>query len=153
MPIPIFPNLDGQDDPSKRSHFAGWVLGALNSLAEEEYRELFVDDLYDSMAAAWADAGAQFDWLPAAVAELRPDQVANHGLGGDQLSFKLATVRYWATRFLEAPLALRSRLLRRLLDAIDTLLESLLDALGVGSSLKEMKDAIRDSVRFIEDAP
>ena len=145
MPLPVFPNLDDLDDFAKRTQFVDWVLDALRHLVEdEEYRELFVDDLHGDMRAAWNDADGTFDELPEAVAALHPRQVVLHGLAGAQLRFKLATVRYWAERFLGD--GGNGFVLRRLLDSIDTLLDSLLAATGAGSSLKELKDAVRSSV-------
>ena len=146
MPLPDFPNLDDSDDAAKRAQFVRWVLEALKRLVEgQEYRGLFADDLHRDMEAAWNDAVAGFGEFPRAVAALQPEEVDRHGLAGPQLRFKLATVRYWTERF-QGGGENAGFVLRRLLDAIDTLLDSLLAAVGAGSSLKELKDAIRNSV-------
>lgn len=145
MPLPPFPNLDDIDDSAKRSQFVGWVIDALQFLVEDqEYHELFVDGLVGDMDAAWNDARPAFAGFPGAAGELPADRILNHGLAGAQLDFKLATVRYWAGRFGQD--GVNRFVLGRLLDSIDTLLDSLLAAMGVGSSLTELKDAIRNSV-------
>lgn len=148
MPIPAFPDLDNQQDPAKREQFVSWVLETLTSLVtnqDGDDDQLFVQGLRVAMNAAWNEAHAGFAELPAAAAALPLEQVRRHGLAGDQLAFKLATVRYWAGQFQDADQS-PGFVLRRLLDAIDTLLDSLLAAIGVGSSLKELKDAVRDSL-------
>lgn len=80
------------------------------------------------MRDAWEDGaiGQSFDALGNAVSVLHGDQVQRHGLAALQLEFKLATVRHWAGHFRANP---DVEGLRRLLDAIDNLLESLLDAI------------------------
>lgn len=144
MPLPPFPNLDDIDDSAKRSQFVGWVLEALQHLVEDQdYIERFADGLHGDMQAAWNEARPAFAEFPRAAGALPADRILNHGLAGAQLDFKLATVRYWANRF-QGNVA--GFVFRRLLDSIDTLLDSLLAAMGVGSSLTELKDAIRNSV-------
>lgn len=65
-----------------------------------------------------------------------------HGLSGEQLRFKLNNVQLRERVF-------RSNVtfgpLRRLINAIDTLLESILDAVPGGGALKELKDAALDA--------
>ena len=106
---------------------------------------MFEAELREEMRAAWNDASPQFEEVAVAVANLPVDSVRRHGLAGPQLRFKLATVRYWTER-LQGGGANAGFVLRRLLDAIDTLLDSLLAATCAGSSLKELRDAVRDSV-------
>lgn len=65
-----------------------------------------------------------------------------HGLTGDQLRFKLANVQARERRFRLFP---SFRPLRRLIATIDTLLDSIIEVLGVGGALKELKDAAFDA--------
>lgn len=94
--------------------------------------------------------------LADSVANLAPGQVVRHGLGGAQLDFELATVRYWAQRFIDRQSIALDRaakgVLRWLLNAINTLLTSLASAVGAGTALQEMKDAIRDAIAADDDA-
>jgi len=68
--------------------------------------------------------------------------LSSHGLNGAQLQFKLKNVEHRERRFRFRPLA---GPLRRLVQAIDTLLDSILDALHIGKALKELKDGVFDA--------
>lgn len=57
-----------------------------------------------------------------AIDESSDDQLQSHGLTGDQLQFKLANIRIRERRYLRFP---RFRPLRRVIAAIDTLLDSI----------------------------
>ena len=146
MPIQM-PNFEG-DDAEKRAQFVSWVLETLDDLvngADGQYKNLFVPELVVPMRKAW-DEAKQFPGLDDLVAPLNLYQVSVHGLGGSQLDFKLATVRYWVKRFRENHKFSWS-ILRRIFDAIDTLLGSLLSAApGAGTALEELKEAIRNSM-------
>ena len=146
MAISELPDFDNDDDSDKRRKFVSWVEETLSNLVGDEYQGLFVERLRIPMRNAWEDRNQiplGFDALGDAVSGLNSDQVQSHGLAGHQLDFKLATVRHWAGRFHDDP---DVGILRRLLDAIDNLLDSLLDAIGAGSALSELKDAIRDAL-------
>ena len=117
-----------------------WVrktLGHLVAEADSEYRRIFVPDLIAPMQNAWRDVEPEFEVLADSVAHLAPWRIARHGLWGVQLDFKLATVRYWAQRFIEresiAPDRAAKGVLRWLLNAINTLLTSLASAVGAGT--------------------
>jgi hypothetical protein len=71
----------------------------------------------------------------------------SHGLTGKQLRFKLAIIRLRERLFCKLP---KFRPFRSVIGAIDTLLDSIVDALGVGGALKELKDAVLDAT---EDEP
>ena len=96
------------------------------------------------MKAAFEEVKGSFDNLAVQAANIQLTNIQSHGLGGAQLDFKLRTVEFWADRVRHPNIG--SRWIRRLLDAIDTLLDSILDAVGIGSSIKEIKDAIRDAM-------
>ena len=158
MPIGPLPEFDGVDDALKRRDFVLWVkktLGHLVGEADREYWPVFVPDLIGPMAEAWSEAEPDFEVLADSVANLGPGQVLRHGLGGAQLEFKLATVRYWAQRFIDQQSIALNRvakgILRWLLDAINTLLTSLASAVGAGTALQEMKDAVRNAIAADDD--
>ena len=151
MPIQM-PNFQGDDDAAKRAQFVSWVLETLDDLvigADKEYQNLFVPRLVRPMRNAWNEAG-RFPGLADLIANIGPDQVTIHGVGGSQLELKLATVNYWVERFVanqNANVMGSWSILRRIFDAIDTLLGSLLSAApGAGTALEELKEAIRNSM-------
>ena len=158
MPIEPLQEFDGADDADKRRDFVLWVqqtLGHLVGEAEREYGHMFVPDLIRPMQEAWVEAEPEFGALANSVVHLNPADVQAHGLWGAQLEFKLATVRYWAQRFIEQqPIGLNRAvkgILRWLLNAINTLLTSLASAVGAGTVLQEMKDAIRNAIAADDD--
>ena len=147
----------GDADPENRRQFILWTRDVLDLIVQGETD---IDDpiprsLVEPMSTAWGEAKPLFDDLAIAAANIYADRVVLHGLHGSQLRFKLATIQYWAERVNEtARRGLRGKwldFLQRLLTAIDTLLDSILKALGIGSSVKEVKDAIRDSIKDADD--
>lgn len=100
---------------------------------------LFDERLLPPMRAAWEEARPRFDYVAARAAEIGPGAIAEHGLAGRQLQYKLAVVehRNGIFRSLGGVLGFR-----RVIEAIDTLLKSILDAAGVGGGLAEIKDYI-----------
>ena len=158
MPIEPLLEFDGANDADKRRDFVLWVkktLGHLVGEADREYWRVFVPDLIAPMEEAWAEAKSAFEVLADLVVHLNPSQVLAHGLWGAQLEFKLATVRYWAQRFIEQQSIGLNRaakgILRWLLNAINTLLTSLASAVGASTVLQEMKDAIRNAIAADDD--
>jgi len=146
MPISGFPDMAGLNDGQKRRDFVLWVKSILESLAtEEQYQNLFVEELRDSVREAWYDDPEAFDNLSRDVYELDDDKVALHGLGGIQLGIKLRIVNYWAGQFMDIGTTF---ILRKLFDAIDTLLGSLLNALGGGTLLEELKESIWNCLKL-----
>lgn len=89
------------------------------------------------------DRDKHFVRLHEAVAAADPQELERHGLYGAQLKWKLSNINFSLTRFLEQRTA---GLLDRLLDSIDALLDSLLGAVPGGSAVKELKEAVRNSI-------
>jgi|SRR5450631_64623 hypothetical protein len=100
--------------------------------------------LRDTAAAAWRECERDLplDVLQSRVAELSRETRVRHGLYGEQLTYKLATVDLAASRAAVGG----SGWLRKLLELIDNLLESILKALKIDSALKEIKDALLASL-------
>ncbi|MBD7923166.1 hypothetical protein [Xanthomonas bonasiae] len=67
-----------------------------------------------------------------------------HGLTGTQLRYKLSVLQDLAKRMRRVKFPGRFR--PKLVDAIDTILDSLLSAVGAGTALKEIKDMLRAQV-------
>jgi hypothetical protein len=66
----------------------------------------------------------------------------DNGLYGAQLKYKLSTISHAVDMVFSGFTGWK----KKLLDLIDNLLESILSALGVGEALKELKDALVDSL-------
>lgn len=148
MPLPVLPDVsDDASDTQRLVAFVQWVkkfLGALiEDAGQEKLGDVFVPSLLPAMKGAWEEGRQEFDRVATEVAELGPGQLRAHGLHGAQLRFKMATVAHWSSRIL---LPGSRPLIRRILDAIDTLLDSIIEAIPGGTAAKELKDAIRDSI-------
>lgn len=102
-------------------------------------RPLFDERLLPPMRAAWDETRPRFDIVAGRAAEIGPGAIEEHGLAGRQLQYKLAVVehRNGIFRSLGGVLGFR-----RVIETIDTLLKSILDAAGVGGGLAEIKDYI-----------
>jgi len=93
---------------------------------------------------AWLEylEGHPLDRLQRAVAQASQSDLQRYGLAGAQLSYKLAIIEFAGER---AALGTPGWL-RRLLELIDNLLESILKALNVDDALNEIKDALLGSL-------
>lgn len=142
-----YPETGQNSDQDRLIEFVRWTSQALKDIVVLESptgRDLFYSELRDPMLAAWSDVSGRFDGLVLAVEQLPDEVIQRHGLEGAQLEFKLGTVRTSSRLYSRYG---TGRLLRRLLEAIDTLLDSILDATGFGSAISEFKDAVRDSIK------
>jgi hypothetical protein len=108
--------------------------------------ELFEPELLSDMRAAWAEVenADHFANIQRRIRDVT-DQTTwtDHGLNGQQLRFKLAVIRFFHQRYIAIG---GRRLLKKLLDIIDDLLDSILEAIGAGGAISEIKDFIKDSV-------
>ena len=101
-------------------------------------------ELYGSCREAWEELPQSFTVEEAAEQIIKADGrlLVKAGLFGAQLKFKLAALRHrmsqWA-RIINRPV---SKVAYKVLEAIDTVLDSLVQALGVGEALKEVKDVL-----------
>ena len=106
-------------------------------------RQLFHPQLIPSMRAAWKEIDSHFNELESAVRKLNTQQLQQHGFIGKLLDFKLKVAGWSWMRFADFG---GGRLLKKSLGAIDNVLESLIEATGVGSAIKELKDAVMGSI-------
>lgn len=99
---------------------------------------------------AWTEFDQSFDRdnAKAKIRALSDQQLDNAGLRGAQASVKLSLFQRFRNLFTGNRVKDR---LRKLLDAIDTLLESLIEAAGLGHALKEIKEAIKNALDLDED--
>ena len=83
------------------------------------------------------------DSLQAAVSEASEAVLYRNGLYGDQLKYKLGLLHLRARQASGGSI----RSVEKFLDVIDLIMDSLLDALGVGEAIKELIKALRNQVR------
>ncbi len=120
------------------------VLGKLvESERDPQEQLLFLEELLPPMRAAWREVRPHFEELERAIDALPDQQIYRHGFSEGQLDFKLGVVASWWNRFSARG---GRRIAKKLLDAIDNVLDSLIDATGVGGAIKEIKDAINGSI-------
>ena len=109
---------------------------------------LFYDALRSYMRPAWEESRPLFADLIEAIrspdgrSRLSNEAILSRGLWGAQLRFKLSVFRYLHGRHL----TLGKGALRRLLEAIDTLLSSIISAVGGCEGIKEIQEYIEHSL-------
>lgn len=81
----------------------------------------------------------QFERVLTALRAAERDILSLHGLTGAQLRFKLSGIESKERRFRLIPWIWS---LRRLFDAVDNFLKSILTAIGASEAMNELKDAI-----------
>ncbi len=98
-----------------------------------------------SFRAAWREFKEQFSFeqAQATIRTALNDRLVWAGLYGEQLALKLSTVANLRSRYFSLG---GGKWLKKLLDAIDRLLDSLIAATGVDEALKELKDILSDNV-------
>lgn len=125
------------------------VRDLLRQVVRDEGRDhkgnrLLVDELVRPMHDAFRELEEQqhFERLIGGARDLSAEPMHEHGLGGAQLRFKLAAVSFRESLFNELGGVFR---FRWLLDTLEGLLDSIIDASGTGGAIKEIKEAIRNS--------
>ncbi|MEA2394539.1 MAG: hypothetical protein QOJ82_2430 [Solirubrobacteraceae bacterium] len=126
----------------------GWVVERFAEIQEPD--DPTSGTVVDLASRAWEDilARGELEMLQKAIAsEIYDERLDRVGLSGASLEFKLAVVRAAhddARGGGDEPGPRRRALVRRLLDAIDVVLDSLVGALhGIGEVLREFKGALR----------
>jgi hypothetical protein len=108
-------------------------------------------DLRPLLDDAWPGVDADLRALSARVRVATDAELDRHGLRGAQLHFKLAVIdRLWE-RFRGAAGNRALKWLKKLLKAIDNLLDSLRAILNVGDMAKELKTAIEDILEELQE--
>jgi len=82
------------------------------------------------------------------TAQAAPGAATWAGLYGSQLQLKLFVVRYWREKWdaNKTGFGFGRKILKKLIDAIDTVLGSLIAATGLDEALKELKDILSNSI-------
>ncbi len=146
-----FPRFSGKGDPrSTLVHFMWAVHKFLDELVRSNRdptgRPLFWKQLLKPMRDAWREAEQNhyFSDVESRIRKLTSEKWREHGLYGRQLAFKLAVIRFFLTRYQ----SIGKSILRKLLNIIDDLLKSILEAVGGGGAISELKDFIKDSIEY-----
>jgi hypothetical protein len=140
MPVE-FPGYD--ERAPTRDLLQKYVIAVRDFLAEIiGHPENFYERLREAMQAAWQEVRSEFERLTGAIQSLSDERIRDHGLYGSQLQFKLEAVRHGHERYTQ-----RGRgFLRQFIDIIETLLDSIIDATGVGGPIREFKEYLGHSV-------
>jgi hypothetical protein len=147
MPV-VFPTYGGAGNGRPSLHaFVIAVRDFLNELVTDNQdpsgQFLFAEELLPELRAAWHEIYQEFQRIAEATHQISDAGIHEHGLYGAQLRFKLSVIRFLHRRYTD--LGGRGPL-RRLLGAINTLLKSILSAIGAGEGIKEIKDYIEHAL-------
>lgn len=93
------------------------------------------------------DLQGRFDEVSKKLDEVKIEQLRAVGISGSQLEFKIVAIHFLRRKFRERPLIWKHhpRFLRRLLKAIDSVLDSLSMIMPLTHPIIEFKDAL-DSI-------
>jgi hypothetical protein len=144
MPFPT-----GAEDVSNRELMKRF-LDAVRELLGQALREgrdpkgnpLFYEELLPLLRDGWGGLDGHVERLKAAVDRIPDDRIEDHALDGAEFLMKIRVVRFFADRF-QALGGIGP--FRRLLETLEGLLDSIIDAAGTGGAIKEFKEFVRNS--------
>ena len=135
------------------TQFYGWLDGCYLSNSRTAWREYDVwpairpyAELRSIGASAWLELKESYPLtsLVAKIQETPAEKLRAHGLSGAQLEYKLAVIDVILDKLHSVKFPGRFRV--KLVDAIDTILDSLIAAAGIATALKEIKDMLRHQI-------
>lgn len=131
-----------QEDRRKIARFFRETHRFVTELAREANPAYFPQDLAELIQRAGREFEEEFDLADASkkLREAPADNLREAGLFGSQLELKLAVVDRFKKAFKRLPW---KPILKKLIDAIDSVLDSIVAAVGIGEALKELKDILR----------
>ncbi len=138
----------GQGDGNPGEQLSAFVMQIKDLLSplisDSENDHFFYDETRESMRLAWDSVERRFEDYAELVKGASTDDLENHGLTESELAFKFAAINFVAGRFYAlgdgSSLGQRRRWLKKLLEIIDKLLKSILDAIPGGGAISEYKD-------------
>ena len=143
-------NFSNLDDKKKLERFLQsfqkFILETVENGKDVKGEFLFEKKLFSYIRKASKEVEGYFDYALILLDKVEEADLVSHGLTGQQLNLKLAVVNWVAGKFNKIG---GKSLFRRLLATLDTLLTSLLSAIGVGEALSEFKDSIKNSTSDI----
>ncbi|HWJ74975.1 MAG TPA: hypothetical protein VNX29_17580 [Kaistia sp.] len=108
-------------------------------------RPVLEEALQVRFQGAMEAAAARFYAVRDAIGAVSQFALERHGLVGPELTFKLSAVSTASTRLFENPFP---KWLKKLLEMIDTVFKSILEALKIDGALTELKEIVEN---LIED--
>ena len=174
----------GDNDKDRLVNFVKEIESFINEIIEEDRGKnlYFITELVEPMKAAWDMRERHFKEIYSCIENVNNNELTKHGLQGSELEFKLSVINHLWSKFITLkalpegktkkryapikplyfkkyigfiPYILYLRwLLKRLLESIDKLLTSLLDAIGASGAVSEFKDFLESSIdidNFYED--
>lgn len=121
------------------------VYGNRAALAEDssQGQGILDDDFIDDLESAWMEVQPQFIDVINSIGRAKDDALQQHGLWGVQLRLKLRIVNFFDRQFRTKG----KSALKRLLDVIDDLLDSISDVVPGAKAIGEFKDAVKNCIR------
>ncbi len=150
-------NTSPEEAVAYLTEFIGWlhqffrqVEESTDEIDEQTGHTLFEQDQIAFLAEVLEEMeeDGHFEQLHELVSNIDFAMVNAHGLYGSQLRWKLSNINFSFTRYIEQRSA---ALFDRLLSSIDALLDSILAAVPGGSAVKELKEAIRNSIAIVTE--
>lgn len=103
---------------------------------------LFYPELLELMRGAWGEGRPEVERVAILIRNAPLDRLGQHGLTGRQLRFKLGVIGHFNRLYISTG----KSYLRKLLEVVDILLKSILEAVGAGGALSELKEYIEKSL-------
>lgn len=143
----LFEYGQGDGERAQLVHFTDQLELFLETLLNESRdRNYFISGFQESYFAAWEELSIHFEFLREAIRFAEPIDFLLHGLTGNQLKFKFKVINHFSALFTEASNS-RNRsgrftnmMLGKLMESLDKLLKSIMDAVGAGGAVGEFKD-------------
>lgn len=145
----VFPH--GGEDLSNREYIKQFLealrdllLGVVSEGRDAKGAELFFPELLPHLRDGAGNLPVHIDRLKSAVDDIPADRIEDHALDGPEFLMKIRIVRFFADRFGQYGGIIP---FRRLLDTLESLLDSIIDAAGTGGAIKEYKEFVRNSLQ------
>ena len=142
---------DGEDKErvEKTVHQLEYLLKQI--IESDECDFIFFQDLLKPMKEAWGRVSQRFYDLKYKVSESHVSALEEHGLTGSELQYKLSVINHAGERFFyflsQRVVPLVGIWLKKLLEALDKFLTSLLDAVGGSGAIGEYKSFMESSIK------
>ena len=133
----------GDDDRKKLVNFVDGLQAFIGKLIEDD--EYFVGKFRDDYKLAWQELNPHFSVLKDAIKRADANMLLAQGLMGNQLALKLNAINHFAKEFklYGTELIGGHKLLIKLFDAMDVLLNGIVVCSGSGASIAGFKDYLR----------
>jgi hypothetical protein len=136
-----------QEAQEKLGEFIDECVEILESMLNGLFSRFIIEEMQEPLQEAWEelmeDNETMIDTIKNAINNLDELSLERHGLYGKQLKAKLILFHYLKGEYKMSFQKQHFHIpLKKLVDVMNSLLGSICDAIGIGGSLKEMKDII-----------